>query len=326
MKKMTFHEALVEAIKEEMRRDERVFLLGQDVGIFGGMQQSTKGLWEEFGPQGRIIDTPISETAMVGACIGAAMMRTRPIVEVMAGAFLPNAISPIINDAGSVWYYTVGKGRVPLVIRTKFGWGPYQDSSQNWESLFIHVPGLKVVVPSTPRDAKGLLKSAIRDDNPVLFFEHMYLYQGIREEIPDEEYTTPLGVADVKREGKDATVVTTALMVHRSLSAAKELSKNEGIEVEVVDLRTLAPLDKTTVLNSVKKTGRLIIVHEAWKTGGFGGEIAALVAEEEFKDLRAPIVRIGAPHVPVPSSIPFQKMFVPDEQKIVEAVHRVLAC
>ena len=324
MKRLTYQEALVEAIKEEMRRDERVFLLGQDVGIFGGMQQSTKGLWDEFGSTGRIIDTPISETAMVGSCIGAAMMGTRPIVEVMAGAFLPNAASPIVNDAANVCYYTLGKARAPMVLRTKFGWGPYQDSSQNWEAWFTHVPGLKVVMPSTPYDAKGLMKSAIRDDNPVLFFEHMYLYHGVRGEIPDEEYTVPLGVADIKREGKDVTVVATALMMHRSLNAARDLSK-EGIEVEVVDLRTLAPLDEQTILASVKKTGRLVIVHEGWKIGGFSGEISAQVAEQGFGFLKAPIVRVGAPHIPFPFSMPFQKAFVPDEQRIKEALRTVLA-
>jgi len=324
MRRITYQEALIEAIQEEMRRDERVFLLGQDVGIFGGMQQSTKGLWEEFGPAGRVIDTPISETAMVGSCIGAAMMGARPIVEVMAGAFLPNAASPIANDAASVWYCTAGTGTAPLVIRTKFGWGPYQDSSHNWEAWFIHVPGLKVVMPSTPYDAKGLMKSAIRDDNPVMFLEHMFLYHGIRGEVPEEEYTVSIGVAEVKRPGKDVTVVATALMMHRSLNVARDLSK-EGIEVEVLDPRSLAPLDENAILESLKKTGRLVIVHEGWKTGSVSGEISARIAENGFRDLKAPIVRVGAPHIPFPFSVPFQKAFVPDEQKIKEAILKVLA-
>jgi pyruvate dehydrogenase E1 component beta subunit len=243
----------------------------------------------------------------------------------MLGAFLPNAVSPIINDAANVWYYTMGKARAPMVIRIKFGWGPPLHAAMvNTEAFFVHVPGLKVVMPSTPLDAKGLLKSAIRDDNPVLFFEHMYLYQGIKEEIPAQEYTIPLGVADVKRTGTDVTIVATALMVHRALSVAEKLSKNEKIEVEVLDLRTLVPLDRDAILKSVKKTGRLVVVHEAWKFGGMGGEIAAMVAEEAFDHLKSPIARIGAPHVPIPYSQAFWKGFIPDEQKITEAVHKVL--
>jgi len=323
MRRITYQEALVEAIREEMRRDERVFILGQDIGAFGGFQQSTKGLWEEFGASGRVVDTPISETAMVGSCIGAAMMGARPIVEVMAGAFLPNAASPIANDAANVWYYTAGKARAPMVIRTKYGWGPYQDSSQNWEAWFAHVPGLKVVMPSTPYDAKGLMKAAIRDDNPVLFFEHMYLYHGIRGEVPEEDYTVPIGVAEVKRPGKDVTVVTAALMMHRTMNVAKELSK-EGIEVEIVDPRTLAPLDEETILASLKKTGRLVVVHEGWKTGGVSGEISARIAEDGFRYLRGPIVRLGAPHMPFPFAMPFQKAFVPDEPRIKEAIRKAL--
>jgi pyruvate dehydrogenase E1 component beta subunit len=209
------------------------------------------------------------------------------------------------------------------VIRTKFGWGPYQDSSQNWEAWFAHVPGLKVVMPSTPYDAKGLMKSAIRDDNPVLVFEHMYLYQGIRGEVPDEDYAVPIGVAEVKRAGKDVTVVATAWMMHRSLNVARELSK-VGIEVEVVDPRTLAPLDLETILGSVKKTGRLVIVHEGWKTGGLSGEIAAEVAEGAFGSLKAPIIRVGSPSMPYPFALPFQKAFVPDEGRIKEAIRKAL--
>jgi len=323
MKRLTYQEALVEAIREEMRRDERVFVLGQDIGLFEGALESTKGLWKEFGGR-RVIDTPISETAMVGSCIGAAMMGARPIVEIMLGAFLPNAASAIANDAANVWYYTAGKAKAPMVIRVRFGWGPYQDSSQNWEAWFVHVPGLKVVMPSTPYDAKGLMKAAIRDDNPVLFFEHMYLYHGIRGEVPEEDYSVPIGVAEVKQPGRDVTVVATALMMHRSLNAARDLSK-EGIEVEVLDLRTLVPLDEKAILASVKKTGRLVIVHEGWKVGGFSGEISAQVAEQGFGYLKAPILRVGAPHIPFPFSVPFQKAFVPDEQRIKEAIQKVLA-
>jgi pyruvate/2-oxoglutarate/acetoin dehydrogenase E1 component len=325
MARITYQEALVEAIQEEMRKDPKIFYVGQDVGIFGGGYKSTNGLWEEFGVAGRIIDAPISEAVMVGAGIGAAVGGARPIIEVMLGAFLPNAFAPIVNDAANIWYYTMGKAQAPMVIRVKFGWGPNPAASINTESWFLHVPGLKIVMPSTPYDAKGLMKSAIRDDNPVLFFEHVYLYHALRGEVPAEEYTIPLGVADIKKEGKDVTVIATAMMVDRALRAAKNLREKEGIEVEVLDLRTLVPLDKNAILTSVKKTGRLVIVHEAWKTGGWGGEIAALISEEGFKDLKAPIVRMGAPHVPIPYSLPFQKAFVPDEQKIKEAIHKVLA-
>jgi acetoin:2,6-dichlorophenolindophenol oxidoreductase subunit beta len=324
MRRITYQEALVEAIREEMRRDGRVFILGQDVGAFGGFQQSTKGLWEEFGAAGRVIDTPISETAMVGSCIGSAMTGCRPIVEVMAGAFLPNAASPIANDAANVWYYTAGNARAPMVLRTKYGWGPYQDSSQNWEAWFVHVPGLKVVMPSTPYDAKGLMKAAIRDDNPVLFVEHMYLYHGLRGEVPEEDYTVPLGVAEVKRPGRDVTVVATALMLHRAMNVAGELSK-EGIEAEIVDPRTLAPLDMETILLSLKKTGRMVVVHEGWKTGSVSGEIASRVAEDGFHHLKAPVIRVGAPHMPFPFAMAFQKAFVPDEAKIKEAIYRVMS-
>lgn len=324
MKRLTYQEALVEGIKEEMHRDERVFVLGQDIGAWGGALMSHKGLWEEFGSAGRMIETPISETAMVGACVGAAMMGMRPVVQIMFGEFLALVMQPLACDAAGMWYYSAGKTRVPMVLRMMYGVGPHRGHEQDYHSWLVNVPGLKVVMPSTPYDAKGLMKSAIRDDNPVAFFEHMNLYHGIRGEIPDEEYTVPLGVADVKREGKDVTVVATAMMVHHSLDAAEDLSK-EGIEVEVVDLRTVAPLDKPTVLASVKKTGRLVVVHEAWKFGGSGGEVAAMVAEEAFEDLKAPILRVAPPHIPIPFSTPLNKMYLPDKERVMEAVRKVLA-
>ena len=324
MKRLTFQEALIEALKEEMRRDERVFHMGQDIGVFGGAMQSTKGLWEEFGSTGRLLDTPLSESAMVGAAVGAAMMGKRPIVQIMFAEFLPLVMHHLVHDAANTWYYTLGKARVPLVVRMLFGAGPHRAHAQNFEVWCAHVPGLKVVMPATPYDAKGMMKSAIRDDNPVLFFEHMNIYHLMREEIPEEEYLVPLGKADVKREGKDVTVVASGMMVHRALNVAKAMSK-EGKDVEVLDLRTIAPLDEEAILSSVKKTGRLVVVHEAWKFGGIGGEIGAMVAEEAFKDLKAPIVRVGAPHIPVPASLPLEKMFVPDEQKITKAIQTVLA-
>jgi len=324
MKRLTYQEALVAAISEEMHRDERVFVLGQDIGAWGGALMSHKGLWEEFGSDGRMIETPISESAMVGACVGAAMMGMRPVVQIMFGEFLALVMQPLACDAAGMWYYSAGKTRVPMVLRMMYGVGPHRGHEQDYHSWLVNVPGLKVVLPSTPYDAKGLMKSAIRDDNPVAFFEHMNLYHGIRGEIPDEEYTIPLGVADVKREGRDVTVVATAMMVHYSLDAAEDLSK-EGIEVEVVDLRTVAPMDTKTVLASVKKTGRLVVVYEAWKFGGSGGEVAAMVAEEAFEDLKAPIVRVAPPHVPIPFSAPLNKMYLPDKQRVMDAIRKVLA-
>jgi pyruvate dehydrogenase E1 component beta subunit len=323
MKRLTFQGAVIEAIKEEMARDERVFHLGQDIGPFGGTMQSTKGLWEEFGPSGRIIDAPMSESAMVGACVGAAMMGMRPIVQIMYAEFLPLVMHHIVHDAAGAWYYTAGQARVPLVLRTLFGIGVQQAHPHNFESWFIHVPGLKVVMPATPYDAKGLLKSAIRDENPVLFFEHKYLFHGMRGDIPEEEFLIPLGVADVKREGRDVTVVATGLMVHRALNVANALSK-EGINVEVLDLRTIAPLDQEAILSSVKKTGRLVVVHESWKIGGIGGEVAGLVAEKAFRDLKSPIVRVGASHVPLPHTASLAAMVVPDEERITSAIREVL--
>jgi pyruvate/2-oxoglutarate/acetoin dehydrogenase E1 component len=324
MKRMTFQEAVVEAISEEMRRDDRVFHLGQDIGAFGGLMQSTKGLWEEFGNSGRIIDGPLSESAMMGACVGAAMMGRRPILQIMFGEFLPLVMHHLVHDAANAWYYTLGKARVPLVLRVLFGAGPHRAHPQNFESWFAHVPGLKVIMPSTPYDAKGLMKSAIRDDNPVLFLEHMFLYHGMRGEVPEQEYVVPIGRAEVKHEGQDVTVVATGMMVHRALNVAKTLSK-EDISVEILDLRTIAPLDTKAVLDSVKKTGRLVVVHEAWKIGGIGAEVAGLVAEEAFKDLKGPIIRVGAPHIPIPASLPLEKMFLPNEGNISEAIRKTLA-
>jgi pyruvate dehydrogenase E1 component beta subunit len=324
MKRLTYQEALVEGIREEMFRDEKVFLMGQDIGAWGGPLMSHKGLWDDFGPAGRIIETPISECAMVGSCVGAAMMGMRPVVEIMFGEFLALVMQPLACDAAGMWYYSAGKTRVPMVLRTKYGVGPHRGHEQDYHSWLVNVPGLKVVMPSTPYDAKGLMKSAIRDDNPVVLLEHMNLYHAVREEIPDEEYTIPLGSADVKRVGSDVTIVATAMMVHHSLEAAEDLSK-EGVEAEVVDLRTVAPMDKETVLTSVKKTGRLVVVYEAWKFGGSGGEVAAVVAEEAFNDLKAPIARVAPPHVPIPFSTPLNKMYLPDKQKIAEAVRKVIS-
>jgi pyruvate dehydrogenase E1 component beta subunit len=321
-KRMTFVEALVEGIREEMRRDPNVFVLGQDIGPFGGSLRSTLGLWEEFGPA-RIFDTPISESAAAGVCLGAALEGLRPILDISFGEFLASAMPQLVLHAPVVHWLTLGKARVPLTIRTKVGEGPYGGHPQCFEAWFTHVPGLKVVMPSTPADAKGLMKTAIRDDDPVLFFEHMYLYHGVRDVVPDGEHLVPIGRAEVKRPGKDITVAATAWMVHRALQAAHQFTA-EGIEVEVLDLRTLAPMDVATLLTSVQKTGRLVVAHEAWKIGGLGAEVAATVAEQGFGYLKAPVVRVGAPHTPVPAHPTIRRAFLPDAQGIADAVHAVM--
>lgn len=323
MKRMTYQEALVEGIAEEMRRNENVFVLGQDIGAWGGPLMSHKGLWQEFGESGRIVETPISECAMVGACVGAAMQGMRPVVQIMFGEFLAVVMEPLAAGASGMWYYSAGKTRVPLVLRMLYGIGPHRGHEVDYHSWLAHIPGLKVVMPATPYDAKGLMKAAIRDDNPVAFFEHMNLYHSSRQEIPDEDYTIPLGVADIKREGKDITVVAIAMMVPHALEAAEELSK-EGIDVEVIDLRTVAPMDVETILTSVHKTGRLVVTHETWKTGGSGAEIAAMVTENAFADLKAPIVRVAPPHIPIPFSEPLNKLYLPKKEKIIQGIREVL--
>ncbi len=321
-RRMTFVEAIVEGVREEMRRDPSVFLLGQDIGPFGGSLRSTLGLWEEFGPA-RIFDTPISESAAAGISIGAALEGLRPILDISFGEFLGAAMPQIALHAPAVHWLTLGKAHVPLTIRTKVGDGPYLAHPQCCEAWFAHVPGLKVVMPSTPADAKGLIKTAIRDEDPVLFFEHMYLYHGVRDDVPEGEHLVPIGRAQVKRPGRDVTVAATAWMVHRALQAARQLAP-QGIEVEVLDLRTLAPLDVGELLASVQKTGRLVVAHEAWKIGGIGAEVAATVAEQAFGSLKAPIIRIGAPHAPVPAHSTIRRAFLPNAQDVTDAVLSVM--
>ena len=322
MARLTFVEALVEGIRDEMRRDADVFMLGQDVGPMGGAMQGAKGLYDEFGPR-RVRDTPISEAAMVGAAVGAALTGKRPIVEVSFGEFLPTAMNQIVLQAANLHYMTAGKASVPMVLRTRIGDGPYRGHPQCYEAWFAHVPGLKVVMPSTPSDAKGMMVAAIRDPNPVLFFEHMFLYHGIRGDVPDGEYATNLDRAFVRREGGDVTVAATGWMVHKAIAAADRLSE-DGIESEVIDLAALAPLDMETLARSVKKTGRLVVAHEAWKVGGFGAEVAAQIAEQCFFDLDAPIVRVGAPQAPLPLAKPLRDAFLPDVKDITSAVRRVV--
>jgi len=324
MRKITYKEALREALKEEMRRDPTVFLLGEDIGRYwGGAFKVTEGLSEEFGDE-RVRDTPISENAIIGTAVGAAITGMRPVAEIMFGDLTALAMDQIANQAAKIHYMFGGQINCPLVIRTPFGAGVNIAShhSQSLEAWFMHVPGLYVAVPSTPYDAKGLLKSAIRGGNPVFFCEHKLLYP-IQGEVPEEEYTVTFGVADVKREGADVTVVATLYMVHKALKAA-EMLEAEGISVEVVDPRTLTPLDKQTIIKSVKKTGRIVIVSEDCKTAGVSAEIAAVVAEEALDYLDAPIKRVAEPDTPIPFSPPLEQYVIPDEKAIIKAVKEVV--
>ncbi len=325
MREVTIRDALREALREEMQRDKSVILLGEDIGRYwGGAFGVTKGLAEEFGDE-RVRDTPISENAIIGAGVGAAITGIRPVAEIMFGDLTALAVDQICNQAAKIRYMFGGQVSVPLVIRTPFGAGVNIAShhSQSLEAWFMHTPGLLVAVPSTPYDAKGLLKTAIRGSNPVFFVEHKLLYP-VKGLIPDEEYTVPFGVADVKHEGKDVTIVATLFMVHKALGAAEQLSK-EGISVEVVDPRTLSPLDTRTVTKSVRKTGRLVVVSEDCKTAGVSAEIAAVVAEEALDYLDAPIKRVAEPDTPIPFSPSMEKFVIPDEKKIIQAVKSVVS-
>ena len=323
MATMTFADALNDAHRIEMRRDPNVFVVGEDVGIYGGIFGVTKGLLEEFGEM-RVRDTPITESAFVGCAVGAAAAGLRPVAELMFVDFIGVCLDQLYNQGAKMRYMFGGKARIPMVLRASCGAGigAAAQHSQCLEAWFMHVPGLKVVMPSTPADAKGLLISAIRDDNPVVFLEHKLLY-ATEGEVPEGEYTVPLGKADVKRKGEDVTVVATAAMVPKAMAVAESLAA-EGIGVEVVDPRTLLPLDEETILASVKKTHRLVVVHEAVKFAGPGGEIAAMVAEKAFDYLDAPILRVAAPFSPVPFSPPLEQAFIPSEERISEAVREVV--
>lgn len=321
MATITYLEAIREALREEMRRDPNVFLLGEDIGIHGGAFTVTKGLIDEFGSK-RIRDTPISEGAIVGAAVGAAMKGLRPVAEIMFVDWITLAMDQIVNQAAKVSYMFSGQYKVPLVIRAPSGGGGGKgiaaQHSQSFEAWFTHVPGLKVAIPATPYDAKGLLKTAIRDDNPVLFLEQKALYV-LRGEIPEEDYTVPLGQAHVVRQGKDVTLVTFGAFLQRVLEAVGRL-EGEGIDVEIIDLRTVKPMDIETVIASVKKTNRVVIAHEAAKMCGVGAEIAATIAEEALDYLDAPIQRIGARDVPVPYSDGEEACVLPQSGEVEERV------
>lgn len=323
MRRITYAQAVNEALKEEMSRDERVIVLGEDIGLLGGVMGATRGLLDMFGHM-RVRDCPISEAAIAGAGVGAAMTGTRPVVEIMYGDFLAVCFDEIYNKAAKWRYLHGGAFDIPLVIRTAMGYayGSSGEHSQCPEALFMHTPGLKIVIPSTPYDAKGLLKSAIREDNPVLFFEHKQLYKK-KGEVPEEEYLIPLGEAKVTKEGKDITVVATSLMVDRTLEAAKEL-QGEDIDIEVIDLRTLVPLDLDTLLKSVTKTKKLVIVEEANRRGSAGGEITAQVQEELFGILEAPIKRIASLDVPIPYNSGLESAVIPNTARIVKEIKELM--
>ncbi|MEX2210948.1 MAG: alpha-ketoacid dehydrogenase subunit beta [Gaiellaceae bacterium] len=321
MAEITYIQAISNGLREEMRRDERVFVIGEDVGVYGGAFKVTQGFQEEFGPW-RVIDSPLSETAIMGACTGASIMGLRPVAEMQFSDFVSCAWDHIVTVAAKQ-HYRAGTP-VPIVLRLPsgggFSGGPFH--SQNPESSFAHIPGLKIVCPSTPEDAKGLLAAAIEDPNPVLYFEHKHLYRRVKAEVPEERYVTPIGKARIHREGTDVTVVTWGAMVYTAEEAAKEL-EGDGISVEIVDLRSILPWDKQAVLASTEKTSKVLVLHEDTRTAGFGAEIAATIAEEAFEHLDGPVKRIAAPDTPVPFSPPLEKAFIPQVEDVAAGLREL---
>lgn len=321
MPEMLYLEAISQAMWEEMERDPAVFLLGEDIGAFGGAFKATKGFIEKFG-EDRVIDTPISESAIVGASVGAALMGMRPVAEMQFSSFISCGFDQIVNMAGKTYYRWGAK--VPMVIRAPYGGGihsgPFHSHCE--EAWFVHAPGIKVVAPSTPYDAKGLLIAAIRDNNPVIYFEHKYLYRRSRGEVPKGPYVVPIGKADIKRDGDEVLIITYGAMVHVALESARNL-ENEGISVEVLDLRSLCPLDKEQILEETKKIGKVLVLHEANRSCGVGAEVAAILSEEGFRYLDAPIVRITAPDTPVPFSPPLEEYYLPNEARVSEAARKL---
>jgi 2-oxoisovalerate dehydrogenase E1 component beta subunit len=320
MAEKTYLQAISDGLRQEMRRDKRVYVIGEDVGVYGGAFKVTLGFQEEFGPW-RVIDAPLAETAIVGSCTGAAIMGLRPVAEMQFADFVSCAWDQLVTVAAKQ-RWRVGTP-VPIVVRCPsgggFSGGPFH--SQNPESSFAHIPGLKVLCPATPEDAKGLLISAIEDPNPVLYFEHKHLYRRIKGEVPDERYTVPIGKARTHQEGDDVTVITWGAMVYTAAEAAKELG---DASVEIVDLRSIMPWDKQAVLESVRKTSKVLVLHEDTHTGGFGAEIAATIAEEAFEDLDAPVKRIAAPDTPVPFSPPLEKAFIPQVEDVVAGLKELI--
>ncbi|MEI7615375.1 MAG: alpha-ketoacid dehydrogenase subunit beta [Actinomycetota bacterium] len=323
MRQITYRDAIREAIEFEMRRDPRMFLAGEDAGRMGGANFVTKPSFAEFGTD-RIKDTPISETAIIGLGVGAAVTGLRPVVEITFMDFMGVCMDEVANQAAKMRYMFGGKAKIPLVIRTVNGAGnrTAAQHSQSLEAWLTHIPGLKVVMPSTPANAKGLFLSSVRDDNPIIFVENRMLYSK-KGDCPEGEYLVPLGKANIMKEGSDATIISWSRMVHTSLAAANLLAK-EGINCEVIDLQTLVPLDKETILASIKKTGKAVIVHEAVKTSGFGAEVAAIIADEAFSFLKSPIKRVTAPDTPIPYASKLEDEFIPNEAKIISAVKSIM--
>lgn len=323
-RELTFGEAIREALAEELRRDPRVFMLGEDIAEAGTTFKVLDGLVQEFGPE-RIIDSPISEPGITGLGVGAAMTGMRPVVDLMFGDFLALAMDQLVNQAAKIHYMSGGKLQVPMVLRTTMGAGR-RSAAQHSQSLYAwlcHIPGLKVVVPSTPYDAKGLIKSAIRDDNPVVIFEDKMMYKAVKGAVPKDEYTIPLGVADIKRAGDDITLVATSSMVHTALDAAQRLDEI-GIRAEVIDPRTLVPMDKETLIESAKKTSRVIVIDEGYEQYGVTAELASIIADDAFYYLDAPVKRIGALNVPIPFSPALEDLTIPNVEKIFETAKRLV--
>jgi pyruvate/2-oxoglutarate/acetoin dehydrogenase E1 component len=323
MAETTYLEAIRQGIWEEMERDESVFILGEDVGIYGGAFKVTKGMLDHFG-ENRVIDTPISESAIVGAAIGASLVGMRPIAEMQFIDFISCAFDQIVNFAAKS-RYRWGAG-IPIVVRGPCGGGVHGGPfhSQNVEGFFMNTPGLKIVEPATAYDAKGLIKAAVRDEDPVLYFEHKFLYRRVKEDLPEEDFTVPIGKAALRREGKDASIITYGAMVYTALEAAETLAK-DGIDIEILDLRTLLPMDEESILETTMKTNRVLVLHEATRTGGPGGEIAARIVDKVFEFLDAPIMRVTAPDTPVPYSPPLEEFFLPQANEIVNAVKKLIA-
>ena len=325
MKKTTLIEAITQALHEEMERDERVFLIGQDIGVYGGVFKATKGLLDRFGPE-RVIDSPISEVYIAGGSVGAAMVGLRPVPEIQFADFITPAMDQLIQQAAKLRYRTGGQWTCPMTLRVccggDVGGGLYH--SQINEQWFFSQPGLQVVMPATPYDAKGLLKSAIRGDDPVIYFEHKRLYRWVKEELPEEDFTVPIGKAALRKEGKDITIVSYGFMYHRSMEAAAALEK-EGISAEVIDMRTISPWDREMIYESVKKTSRVVLVQESSKTGGVMAEVAASITEELFDYLDAPVSRICGLDVPaIPFAPPMEHFFLPNAEKISRVVKKVM--